>query len=262
MRSAHILVVILVVGLGTAATPAGAQQARAQVRQEIERTDRSIERARTTVGGSGIAAALFELNEAARVQENARGALKAGRPRVALTLTLRARGRADRALAMVEDLPDPRRVSTQLERTRELLERAWDLLKGCPDDGARRLLRTGFELQGQAEQASQAGRQLAALQLTTMARDRASRALRRCHLGEDVRDAAGRALQRTDEVIQLAQGSSSRANRRPAWGLVARAIDAQDRAKRAYAEQQYAACLRLTLTARALAHRALRSARG
>ena len=44
-----------------------------------------------------------------------------GQLRLAMDLTLRARGHADRAIAIIEGLPDPDRVLAQVERDPELI---------------------------------------------------------------------------------------------------------------------------------------------
>lgn len=189
MRTASMIVLILLLGFCEVASGAEAQGMRGRVRLEIGRTDVEIERAEALIRGGENEAARFELGEAIRVQGNAKRASDTGRPRIAVVLTLRARARAERAMELVRDLPDANRVSRQLARTRELLDRARALVDGCDDDRARTMVSTGLGLQRRAEQALHGGRQLAALQLTTMARDRASIAIRRCQ-------STGRAVRR------------------------------------------------------------------
>src|SRR5439155_15736205 len=112
---------------------------------------------------------------------------------------------ADRAIAIINGLPDPDRVLSQLERTREMLERARGRIEECNQDRPRALLNAASDMQRRAEDAAHGGHYLAALQLTMGARERVLRALRQCNVANDDQDGAERGLRRTDEVIQRAQ---------------------------------------------------------
>ena len=251
-------VLLAVVALGG---PASAQT-REDVQVALDRTDDLIARATDIVSGAGNAQADIELAAAVRLQADARAAFGAGSYRLSLDLTYRARLRADRAIALVRGLPDPDRVLVQLERTRELLDRARERIEECDNDRARALLRAAFEIQARAEASARDGRYLAALQLTMSARERAQRALRMCHAEENLREAAERALTRTDELISRARDLVADHGGDPARRSLERAVDLEAEAWGEFRAERFDAALRLTQSARTFAHRALRLAGG
>ena len=250
------------VGLASMTSAAGAQILPPDIQRELEMTDLRIERAETIVAGSDNDAARLELEQAVLLQTRAKEEFAAGHPRIALDLTYRARGHADRAIALVRGLPDPDRVRAQLDRTRELVERVRDPIEECGNERARAMLHAATEMQRRAEAAAAASRYLAALQLTRGARERALDALRLCNLQEDLRDSSERALRRTDEVISRAQDRVSEHASEQARQTLARAIDLQDRAAREFRAEHFEASLRLTQNARAFAFRAIRLSGG
>ena len=257
----HLLAaaMLLVVALPSVAW---SQDAAERVRVALETTDRRIEHAQFVVSNADNERAQSELDLAVDLQARARTAFTAVQLDLALRLTLQARGHADRAIAIVKGLPDPDRVLAQLERTRELLERARERIEECNNDRARAAIRTAFEMQARAEAAAREGRFLGALQLTMSARERALSALRLCNLEENQHDAAERALQRTDEVLLRAEDVVSAAANEFARQTLARAVELQQDARREFREERYDACLRLTQLARASAFRAIRLATG
>jgi hypothetical protein len=255
----RVLSLLLLVGLVLPVT-APAQAALDRVRLEVDRTEHRIERARAVVGASGNAKVHAEIDRAAELQASARTALGQGRSRIALDLTLRARAAADRASAIINGLPDPERVVSQLNRTREMLDRARGQIEGCNRDRPRALLSAAADMQRRGEEAAHSGHHLAALQLTMGARERVLRALQLCNVGGDARDGAERALRTTDEAIQRARERVAAdrfgAGHRP----LSRAIAIQVRAKQEFQAQRLESSVRLTLSARALAIRAARVA--
>ena len=235
-----------------------------RVRLAIEDTDRRIQLAETVVSTSDDAQARGELALARDLQGRARSAAGSGQFLMAGQLTAQARGHADRAITLVRGLPAPNRVMAQLERTREMLDRAGHRIQECGDDRARAMLRAALEMQGRAESAelSPRPRHLGALQLTMGARERCLRALRLCRLEENVQETAQHALGRTDEVLTRARellesGARGRAAPPLAGDALARASALQDDASRQFRDGHFEASLQLTLTARRLAHRAL-----
>jgi hypothetical protein len=255
-RLLHLLLVIGLILPAVAAAQTGADR----VQSEIDRTEQRIVRAQGLVAGSGNATAKAQVDQAVQIQANARATLAQGRPGLALDLTLRARAAADRAIAIINGLPDPERVLSQLQRTREMLDRARGRIEECNDDRARALLSTASEMQGRAEEAARGGHYLAALQLTMGARERVLRALRRCNAEDDSHDGAERALGRTDEIIQRAQDSLGNNPPARASELLSRATEIQARARAQFRDQHFESSLRLTLSARAFALRAARAA--
>jgi hypothetical protein len=229
-----------------------------RVQQALDITDRRIEQAQTLVSTSDNQNAEVELDLAVELQARARTAFASAQLRLSLNLTFQARAHADRAIALIRGLPDPDRVLVQLERTRELLERAKDGIEECNSDRARALLRVAFEMQGRAEAAARDGRYLAALQLTLSARERAHRALRLCKVEDNLHDAAERALSRTNEVIQRARDIVAEHGNEQARNALARSIELQSQAEAQFRMEHFEASLRLTQSARAFAHRAIR----
>jgi hypothetical protein len=160
----------------------------------------------------------------------------------------------------VSGLPDPDRVLTQLERTRELLDRVRDRIEECDLDRARAMLRAALEMQVRAEAAARDGRYLAALQLTMSARERALRALRLCKLEDKLHDEAERALMRTDELISRARDRVSERESDQARQALNRAVELQAEAWVQFRAEHLEGGLRLTQSARTFAHRAIRLA--
>ena len=250
------------IGLALVALTLGVGPAAAQdfplVQAEIDQTDRRIESAERVVSSSDNDQARTELNEAMRIQADAKTALSQSHPRIGLDLTMRARQRADRAIALVNRLPDPDRVVAQIERTQDLLDRARDPIEECNNDQARATLSTAGEMQRRAQDAAKDGHYLGALQLTMGARERAHRALRMCRLDENMQDSAERALRRTDEVIQRAHERVNDRSPEVARRELNRAVEIQGRAQAEYRSEHFEPSIRLTLSARTFALRALR----
>lgn len=240
-----------------------------RVRTAIERTDMRIELATSVVAGSNNAQARLELDAAISLQSQAKeifsqGLAAAGEVQLrlfhrAVDLTLRARAHADRAIALIQGLPDPERVLAQLERTREVIERARDRIAECDNDRARALLKVAVEMQVRAEGAARESRYLAALQLTLGARERALRALRMCNQQERLEESSDRALRRTDEVIARAKDVVGERGSERVRELLGRAERLQAEAWAQFRAQHLEASLRLTLSARTMAQRAIRA---
>ena len=233
-----------------------------RVREAIEETDRRISLAEEVVSTADDAPARGELALARDLQGRARTAAGSGRLPLGGLLTARARGHADRAVALVRGLPPDDRLRDQLDRTGELLDRAGPRIRECGDERARELLRVALEMQGRAVNAEGAGRLLGALQLTMGARERGLRALRRCGMEENVQEVAERALGRTDEVLVrvralLESGAGAGAASPMARAALARAAALQGDASRRFRDGRCEASLQLTLAARRLAHRTL-----
>lgn len=233
-----------------------------RVQVALDLTDRRIEQAQVLAAGSDNERAEAEIAVAVDLQARAMEAYNASQLRVALDLTLNARRHADRAIALLKNLPDPDRVSVQLERTRELIDRARDRIEECNSDRARALLRVATEMQERAEAAARDGRYLAALQLTLSARERALRSLRLCNLEDNTHDAAERALRRTREVIDRAREVVAEHGNDAARNLLGRAIELQEQAEAQFRLEHFEASLRQTQSARAMAHRAVRLSQG
>jgi tetratricopeptide (TPR) repeat protein len=241
---------------------AGARaQGSGRVEDALDLTDRRIELAESLVPAGDATAAAAELALAKQVQGRARTAFQAGQYGIAEKSTLEARGHADRAIAIVRGLPDPDRVLVQVERTRELAERARERLADCTETRARALLRVGFDMQSRAEGAVRESRHLAALQLTLSARERMLKAMRVCKVSESAEELARRALQRTDERISRAREVVDGAAPPEARREFERAVGLQNEAQSEFRAGRHEAALRLTHAARLAADRVLRPGR-
>ena len=229
--------------------------------EELDRTDRRIELAEMLIPETSDGPALQELMQARTLQTQAKQAFAAHRPELAIHATLGARGHADRAISIVRGLPDPDHVSVQVDRTRDLLDRARDRLDACDDPRARAQLHVALEMQTRAEAALAESRYLAALQLTMSARERVFQALRRCNVEESLQDAAQRAILRTDEVLYRTHEAIDGATSARARALVQRASAVQPEAQAEFHAGRYESALRFTQAARVMAQRALRASR-
>ena len=242
-----------------------------RVRTALERTDERITLAQSLVAGADNARARLEVEAAISLQGQARtaydqamaasGDLRLHLLQQAADLTLRARARADRAISLIQGLPDPERVLSQVERTRELLDRARERIESCDSDRAHALLRASLDMQVRAEAAARESRYLAALQLTLSARERGLRALRLCNMEENLQDAAERAIHRTDEVLARAHDIVGDARGR-AQEVLRRADRVQAEAQVQFRAAHFEAALRMTQSARTLAYRAIRLSSG
>uniref|UniRef100_A0A832I451 DUF4398 domain-containing protein n=1 Tax=Eiseniibacteriota bacterium TaxID=2212470 RepID=A0A832I451_UNCEI len=259
IRNLVACVLLAVVAVALPAPAAAQESSRERVQFALDLTDRRIEQAEALAMGSDDARVRAELDRAVSLQADAKRAFQGSQLAFANRLTLEARGHADRAIAILKG-PDPDGVLAQLERTRDLLERARDRVEECEHTRARALMRTALDMQARADDAARDGRYLAALQLSIGARERARRALRMCNVEENLRDGAERALRRSDQVIQRAHETLDDGAPPAALDALGRAREFQDRATREFLAERWEVCLRLTQTARMFAHRAMRLA--
>jgi hypothetical protein len=229
----------------------------------LDATDRRIETASSLLAGASSAPtqAASELATARKLQDRARASAAADQPVIAYRTTLDARAHADRCVALVRGLPDPDRVTAQVNRTRDILDRARDRLQTCEDLRARALLKVALDMQERAEHRLDQSMYLGALQLTMSARERVQKAMQLCNVNESLADTADRALQRTNEVLtrtsDAVQPDSPQARR----DMLARAQSIQAQAHGEARAEHYESALRLTQDARAIALRALRYGR-
>lgn len=258
MKPLHRLRLLLPLAVMIAIPAAAVAQdvTRDRVQTALELTDRRIEQAEMLLAGSDNERARGEVDLAIGIQAQARTAFGGTQLVLSMRLTLEARVHADRAIAILRG-PNPDGVLAQLERTRELLDRARERIEECDQLRARAMIRTAFEMQVRAETAAREGRFLAALQLTMSARERAHRALRLCRMDENLQESADRALQRTDQLIERARDRVGEGSEQARQAL-ARSIELQGRAWIEFRAGHFEASLRLTQSARAFTHRAIR----
>lgn len=259
---ARLLVcLVLLVGLWVPVRTATAQELTpARVQDALDLTDRRIEFAETLLAQASNPNAATELGLARDIQVRAKSAFSASQLAFAVRLTMDARGHADRAVAILRNLPDPDRVRVQVERTAELLERSRDRLRDCEDPRARALIRVAVDMQARAETALGESRYLAALQLTMSARERTLKAMRQCKLEDSLEESVARALSRTDDVLSRARELLATSDDSRAFQVLRTAERMQSEAHAEYRAGHYEQSLRMTQSARAMAHRAMRGA--
>ncbi len=255
---------VLLVAASLVASAARADDpSRLRLPDVMDATDRRIELASSllTEASSPSAQAESELAMARDLQARARAAYSANEPLICYRTTMDARAHADRAVAIVRGLPDPERVTVQVERTRDILDRARDRLQACENMRARGMLRVAIDMQARAESRLDASMYLGALQLTMSARERVQKAMQLCNISESLADAADRALQRTNDVLAHAVDALQPDSPPSARDMLSRAQSIQSQAKGEARQDHYEAALRLTQDARAIALRILRSGR-
>lgn len=241
------------------ATPASAQVDVGRLQDAIELTDRRIQLAQDLLAATPNPRAAVEVDMAVALQGSAKVAFAEARYSAAARATFDARIHADRAIAILRGLPDPGRVEEQLQRTRDLIDRARDRLANCEVRPARELLRIAIDMQARAELAYRETRYLAALQLTMSARERAQRALRLCNANESLEEMVTTALQRTDEVLAHAHEVVDANGTERARQLLANADSLQARAHAEADAGHLKLALRITREAREQALRAERA---
>src|ERR1044072_8467044 len=195
------MILALVVG-ALAAQPARAQLTLdpQRVQDAIDVTDRRIQQARDLLAGAPNPQAAAEAAQAVSLQAIAKQNFARGFYGAAARATFDARTHADRAIAILQGLPDPVRVQDQLARTRELLDRARDRLSHCELPVVRDMLRTAIDMQARAELAYSETRYRAALPLPLSAAARRRSNGERC-LNETVNNG----LKRRDATLPRAQ---------------------------------------------------------
>ena len=267
MKPLRVVVAALAL-LGVAGmAPLASAQDGERVQIALDVTDRHIQQAEQLLAGVDNERAQHELDLAITLQAQAKATFAgcAGNLaclRLTVSQTLSARAHADRAIAIVKGLPDPDRVRVQLDRTNEVIERARQVIEECNLERARALLKVGIEMQARAEAAFSEGRFLAALQLTMSARERVLRALRMCRAEENLQERAEQVLQRTQDIITRAQDFVAEHGTDQAREALARAEQLQERAMAEFRQSHFEASIRLSLSARAAAYRAIRLSGG
>ena len=222
----------------------------------IERTDAFLDRIAPFLSDCPNEQATRLFTTALDLQRRAKDALQVGRPRVALSLTTDARGRATRALRTAEASCGESADRTQraVERTDQLLEdSAW-----LSDAGSKaaRAYDGAVAAQQRARRQLDQGRYPDALDLTLQARDQLVRALSRSDRPL-AKDAVAQAVQGSRERLERARTAASAATtdggRRAALD---QATQRQRHAEDLLAHGQLASCLAEVHAVRTILERA------
>lgn len=259
-RYIFMLTLVGVVGstLGT-----GEVAAQCQIRDEIERGARLIERAQEIVKHSGVAEARDLLESAQRQLREADALSQRGDRDRACRLVKVSQALARKAIEIAE------RSGRGLEGLEQVLQKTDEFLRDSVEsveqggvDRAMKLLATAFKQQEEAWRAFRSQRSRLALKLTRMAREAGERA-RRSSRGSSLdgrvdHDRLRRELQQTDELLTRAKESDRAADGGERFQkLLTEATRMQDRAWSQFRAEQFREALSMTRQARTLVARAL-----
>jgi hypothetical protein len=253
----HIILSLAALGLFCASSAFAQDNTAEFVQMHIERTDLRIEQAAMLAATIQNDRADLHVTAAMDLQGRAKDNFANTNYDFALRLTTEARGHAERAIAILRNLPDPERVKAQIERTQELLERAKERIEECNNDRGRAMLRAAFEMQKRAIDSGRNGQYLVALQLTVGARERALKALRLCNLEENLAEGAERQIERTENIVSRASEAVQDCASGEAKASLGNAQRLLEQARDAFRQENYRAALKLTRIARRAAYRAL-----
>ena len=184
-------------------SPSVQAQDRDRLFSELERTEQVIEKARDVVSSSQNSLAVQYLEQAVKLQNLARNALSISRFSDAARLTKQARDRAFTAIRIADQTGNAEFLYFMIERTDAILDRVAPLVRESQIEISHRMLDDAFEQQRRAREALSSGRPRAAISLTSQARERAFRALRRSESGEGRKpERATRVVERTEDLLR------------------------------------------------------------
>ena len=256
MRTGKVVAAVIALPLILcSSTDAQANMRRAEAERELQITQSVIDKVRRLVDESENRRARDPLRRAMDLQSQAMREFRGNGFGMTVKLTLVAREYAKRAGKLAGELSENKEfVFRQLERTRDILRKAGERTGEVGDTRARELLRGAYERQEQAETAFREHQFRVSLRTTQLARELAHKGLEM--IGEEPGLSPERvlsAMKKTDEV--LGRVSRELGDRRSP--LLAEAYRLQDRAEAHAAEARLGPALKLTLTARDLANKAL-----
>ncbi len=263
MRSQRLALFLLVVCCQLLASAAAAQQMGVRdPMQELERTDRILDRARDQVGASPSARAGALLDHAVDMQVDARHMYNPhdrGTWRAAMRLTQQARELARRSIETAEiEIKAHESIRDLIESTRDLAMDAGTIVRERGDAEAGKLLDGGL---WQLQRAQEAYRGLAyrkAIRLAATARDLVQRALQRARSGESGEGGSiEAAIDRTQALLEELGVNLEGSDDPRAVHLRDQAMRLQERALRMQREQRPTLALQLTTQARQAALEAL-----
>lgn len=223
---------------------------------QIDRTDAFLDRIAPFLSDCPNEPAARLFTTALDLQRQAKSALQLGRPRVALSMTTDARGRATRALRLAEascgETSD--RAQRAVERTDQLIDdSAWLSESGAK---AARAYDAAVDVERRARHQLDIGRYPDALDLTLRARDQLVRALSRSDRPL-ARDAVAQAVQASQQLLDRARASAASAgNEGSKRAAIEQAEERQRRAQNLLERGQLAGCLAEVHAVRTILERA------
>lgn len=243
---------------GTA--PAFAQD-RERLRNELETTQRILERARDVVQESGSPRALDPLKIAFRLQEEARNLERSDRPRdwvSSFERTIQARKLAQRSLSIAaEQAQLEKRAQQEIFKLERLLDQLADHADTAPSDRAQQLMDMAQRRLLQARQAFHEQRFEEAM---TLAQD--VRRLLENLVPRQPAQRFERMFENTQRLLERARDATASEQNEQMRTLLARAQHQFDAAQRTHSEGRPEAAFRHLTQARDLAMRCLRLAEG
>ena len=261
MRNVRIVILSLIALMGLSAAASWAQPQFGDVRVELERTDRILERAREQCGVSVSNRPSNILREAFNIQTRAWGEYRMGgsHGKPALQYTLKARDIARRALELAEiEVKAHETLRDLLDSTQEMARDALTIVRERGDPQAQKLLDSGLE-QLRRSQEFYAGRDyIRAIRFVSTARDLIQRALSRARGdGGDAAGALDAALDRTQSLIEEVKIRLAARPDADAGKLFDEAVRLQRMARDMRTQGRPGAALRMTAQARETALRVL-----
>lgn len=249
---------LLLLCLVVSVRQANAQIGREEVRVELERTDRALERARGDLAEHPCVQGQALLQRAGDLQRRAWARFLANNPagmREARVLTGEARRFIQQSIRACEvDTRAHEALRELFDSTEEMARGAGPDVRASGDVEATRLLDAGLERLQKAREAYRADQFRLSLRLLSVARNLVQRALGRTHgEGPVSRRGVEAALDRTElflSQVRLALASSSSA---PAKGHLDRAAEHQQRAREFARAARFGMALRSTALARSSA---------
>lgn len=246
MRNLKIILIFLIApGILIAQSPG-------KVRQELEKTDAVIQRARIVVEPSNNPEAQLLLNQAINIQQAAWDRYQRKRYRQSYIQTLAARQRAREAIFITTD---KERIEEEIERTNELINELGPDITGIEDQQTAELWKMAKTEQSAATNYYRAHRWRLALRFTLAARNHLyelMHKIKRFHSREQVQAE----LERTDFILkQTAEAISASNNNIQAQERLKKAEERQLQAKNHFRSRMPVQAIKLTLAARELAFR-------
>lgn len=224
------------------------------VRREIDRTDELLRRVRDRTAASNNEQIVSLLENAVRIQIEAREFFRGNRFKIALKATLKARETASRASRMADNSLV---VERELRRTEKLIEKATEAAEDLGSNGAvNDMLRNAQELQSAADQEFRSGNLRAAMSKTQRARDLTRQALQRIEKNLQPNRIGG-FLDHTEELIREVEDILSQSPNGEAERLLEAAIDHQKKATEAYSEGNLQTAIVEARAARELVNKAI-----
>jgi len=233
-----------------------AARSREKLEQELERTDRVLERAADQLRDCSDRKAGLLMEEAKKNQDRARRAganpTAPGGLEQALRLTLLAREQAVRAIEACVQPVAEEALRRLLDSTQDLLSEAAGEVKASANLAAQRLLEAGSQQLDRAREAYRGREYERAATLGGMARNLILRARQRLRERDAVgaRPRAELALERTDLLLAEIRGHAEVLDDAKARALLERAEEQQEQASDLLRQGRIGPALRLTRLAR------------